>query len=336
MKKVRWGILGTGTIAHKFASDLRLVDNAELVAVGSRSPETAEKFADELGIPLRFGSYEELAKSDGIDIIYIATPNNLHHPNTVLCLNNGKAVLCEKPFALNESQALEMIDLAQNKNLFLMDALWTKFLPHYQKMMEIVRSGSLGEIKVVLGNFGFRANAEPNSRLLDPELGGGSLMDIGIYNIFTTLNILGKPDEIKVSTNTTDQGIDEQCAIIFKYNNGAMANLFSTISADLGTEVEISGTLGRLKMTTPFYDLTSVLELYVHGKKTIIETEKEEGLGYQYEARHATNCLLNGMTESPVVTHSDTVLLMQTLDRIRNLAGIVFPMEQDSNLGRKA
>ncbi len=336
MKKVRWGILGTGNIAHKFASDLRLVDNAELVAVGSRSLETAEKFADELGITISFGSYEELAKSAEVDIIYIATPNNLHHPNTLLCLNNGKAVLCEKPFAMNENQALEMISSARGKNLFLMDALWTKFLPHYQKMIDIVKSGILGDIKAVLANFGFRANAEPNSRLLNPELGGGSLMDIGIYNIFTTLDILGIPDEIKVSTNTTDQGIDEQCAIIFEYNNGAMANLFSTISADLGTEVEISGTLGRLKMTAPFYDSNSVLELYVDGKKTIIETEKEEGLGYQYEARHATNCLLNGLTESPVVTHSDTVLLMQTLERIRNLAGIVFPMEQDSNLGRKA
>lgn len=336
MKKVRWGILGTGTIAHKFASDLRLVDNAELVAIGSRSLETAKKLADEWDIPTSFGSYEELAKSGEVDIVYIATTNNLHHPNTILCLNNGKAVLCEKPFALNENQTLEMTDLAQNKNLFLMDALWTKFLPHYQKMIEIVKSGSLGDIKVVLANFGFCANAEPNSRLLSPELGGGSLMDIGIYNIFTTLDILGKPDEINVSINSTEQGIDEQCTVVFKYNNGAMASLFSSISANLSTEVEISGTLGRLKLTTPFYDSNSVLEYYVDGKKTIIETEKEDGLGYQYEARHATNCLLNGMTESTVVPHADSILLMQTLDKIRSLAGIVFPTEQDSNLNRKA
>lgn len=335
MKKIRWGILGTGTIAHKFASDLRFVENAELVAVGSRSVESAKAFADEFGIPISFGSYEELAQSDEIDIVYIATPNNLHHPNTLLCLNNGKAVLCEKPFALNENQVLEMINLAREKNLFLMDALWTKFLPHYQKMIEIVKGGILGDIKVVLANFGFRANAEPNSRLLNPELGGGSLMDIGIYNIFTTLDILGKPDDINVSVNSTEKRIDEQCAVIFKYNNGAMASLFSSISANLGTEFEISGTLGRLKLTTPFYASTSILEYYVDGEKRVIETEKEEGLGYQYEARHAANCLLNGLTESSVVQHTDSILLMQTLDQIRTLAGIVFPTEQDSHLNRK-
>lgn len=336
MGKNRWGILGTGTIAHKFASDLKFVENAELVAVGSRSLENAKVFADKFNVLLSFGSYQQLAECEEIDIVYIATPNNFHHPNTLLCLNNGKAVLCEKPFALNEKQASEMINLAREKNLFLMDALWTKFLSHYQKMMEIVKSGSLGDIKVVLANFGFRANAEPNSRLLNPELGGGSLMDIGIYNIFTTLDILGKPDEINVSINSTEQGIDEQCAVVFKYDNGAMASLFSTISANLGTEVEISGTLGRLKLATPFYDSTSVLEHYVDGKKTVIETEKEEGLGYQYEARHATNCLLDGKTESTVVPHADSILLMQTLDQIRSLAGIVFPTEQDSNLNRKA
>ncbi len=335
MKKIRWGILGTGIIAHKFASDLKLVENAELIAVGSRSVESGKTFANEFEIPLSFGSYENLAKCDEIDIVYIATPNNLHHPNTLLCLNNGKAVLCEKPFALNENQAFEMIVLSREKNLFLMDALWTKFLPHYQKMIEIVKTGILGDIKVVLANFGFRANAEPDSRLLNPDLGGGSLMDIGIYNIFTTLDILGKPDEINVSVNSTEEGIDEQCAIIFKYNNGAMASLFSSISANLGTEVEISGTLGRLKLTTPFHDATSVLELYVDGKKQIIETEKEQGLGYQYEARHATNCLLNGITESSVVPNSESILLMQTLDQIRSLAGIVFPIEQDSHLNRK-
>jgi len=327
MKKIRWGILGTGTIAHKFASDLKFVENAELVAVGSRSLENAKIFAEEFNIQLSFESYEALAECDQIDIVYIATPNNLHHPNTLLCLNNGKAVICEKPLALNEKQVLEMIALAHQKNLFLMDALWTKFLPHYRKMIEIVKGGTLGEIKVVLANFGFQSNAEPNSRLLNPALGGGSLMDIGIYNIFTTLDILGKPDEINVSINSTKQGIDEQCAVIFRYNNGAMASLFSSIAANLGTEVEISGTLSRLKLTTPFYDSDSVLEYDVDGKKTVIETDKEEGLGYQYEARHATNCLLKGMTESTVVPHADSVLLMQTLDKIRSLAGIVFPNE---------
>lgn len=327
MKKIRWGILGTGTIAHKFASDLKWIKNAELVAVSSRSLKNAEFFCREFDVPLSFGSYEQLAESDEVDIVYIATPNNLHYENTLLCLHNSKAVLCEKPFALNEKQALEMINLARGKNLFLMDALWTKFLPHYQKMMEIVKNGNVGEIQVVLANFGFRAKAAPDSRLLNPAMGGGSLMDIGIYNIFTTLDILGSPDEINVSMNATEKGIDEQCAVIFKYNNGAMASLFSSISTDLGTEVEICGTRGRLKLTTPFYDSNSVLEYYADGQKTIIETEKGEGLGYQHEAQHATDCLLAGITESTIIPHADTITLMQTLDKIRTLAGIVFPNE---------
>lgn len=327
MNKIRWGILGTGTIAHKFASDLKRVENAELIAVGSRSLQSAEVFSKEFSIPLSFGSYEELAACDEIDIVYIATPNNLHHPNASLCLNYGKAVLCEKPFALNAKQASEMIGLARRKNVFLMDALWTKFLPHYQKMIEMVKSGELGEIKMVRANFGFQSNAQPNSRLLNPELGGGSLMDIGIYNVFTAVDILGAPDEISVSTNSTEQGIDEQCAVVFKYHHGAMASLFSSISTNLETEVEICGTLGRLKLTAPFYDSSSVLEHDADGKKTVIQTEKEEGLGYQYEARHATACLLKGSTQSAVVPHAFSILLMQTLDRIRNLAGIVFPNE---------
>lgn len=327
MNKIRWGILGTGTIAHQFASDLKRVENAELVAVGSRSQQSAEIFSGKFDIPLRFGSCDELVACNEIDIIYIATPNNLHHPNILLCLNHGKAVLCEKPFALNAKQASEMIGLARRKNLFLMDALWTKFLPHYQKMIEMVKSGELGQIKIVRANFGFQANAQPNSRLLSPELGGGSLMDIGIYNVFTALDILGEPDEISVSITPTEQGIDEQCAVVFKYNNGAMASLFSSISANLETEVEICGTLGRLKLTAPFYSSTSVLEHDVDGKKTVIRTEKEEGSGYQYESRHATACLLKGNIQSTVVPHSYSILVMQTLDRIRNLAGIVFPDE---------
>ncbi|REC79244.1 gfo/Idh/MocA family oxidoreductase [Chryseobacterium elymi] len=327
MKKIRWGILGTGTIAHKFAADLKYVEGAELTAAGSRSLQKAQSFCEDFNIPFSFGSYKELAESNVVDIIYIATPHNLHQENTLLCLNNSKAVLCEKPFALNAKQATEMIELSRQKKLFLMDALWTKLLPHYQKMMEMVKTGVLGDIQVVLANFGFQANADPASRLLNPESGGGSLMDIGIYNVFTALDVLGKPDEINVSIVAAEQGVDEQCGIIFKYDNGSMASLFSTLSADLATEVEICGTLGRLKLTTPFYEPSSTLEYYANGEKNIIGVEQNAGFGYQFEARHATECLQNGLTESPILTHAGSLLLMQTLDRIRNLSGIVFPGE---------
>lgn len=327
MKKIRWGILGTGSIAHKFAADLKHVKGAELTAVGSRSLQKAQSFCVEFDVPVGFGSYRELAESDVADIIYIATPHNLHHENTILCLNSEKAVLCEKPFALNAKQASEMINMAKQKKLFLMDALWTKFLPHYQKMREMVNSGVVGDVKVVLANFGFRISEDQDSRLVSPEMGGGSLMDIGIYNVFTALDVLGKPDHIDVTTVMNNKGVDEQCALTFRYENGAVANLFSTFSADLSNEVEICGTLGRIKLLSSYFEPSSTLEHYCNGNKKIINVEKSVGFGYHYEAHHATICLQNMDIESSVVPHEYSLVLMQTLDKIRELSGIVFPGE---------
>lgn len=327
MKKIRWGILGIGNIARKFASDLQRVEEAELVAAGSRSLSNAQAFCEEFQIPLPFGSYEALAQSKEVDIIYVATPHSLHHANTLLCLQHNKAVLCEKPFALNARQAAEMIALAQQKQLFLMDALWTKCLPHYTTMMQMVQEGAIGEVKVLLANFGFQMAPDPASRLLDPALGGGSLMDIGIYTVFTALDLLGKPDHIQVHLVTTDQGVDQQCAITFRYNNGAMASLFSTLAVDLSTEVSVCGTKGRIQLGTPFYEPTSVLEYHHGGQKTLPDIDHEGGFGYQYEARHATACMREGLTESPFLTHAKTLQLMEVLDEIRRLGGIVFPGE---------
>lgn len=327
MKKIRWGILGTGNIARKFASDLKRVEDAELIAAGSRSLSHAQAFCEEFHIPFSFGSYEALAQCDEVDIIYIATPHSLHHANTLLCLHHNKAVLCEKPFALNEQQAAEMIALAQQKQLFLMDALWTKCLPHYTTMMQMVEEGAIGEVKVLLANFGFQMAPDPTSRLLDPELGGGSLLDIGIYTVFTALDLLGKPDSIQVHLVKTEQGVDQQCAITFRYANGAMASLFSTLAADLPTDVAVCGTKGRIQMGTPFYEPTSQLEYHHEGIRTVLDVHHQEGFGYQYEARHATTCMRQGLTESPLFTHAKTLQLMQVLDEIRRLGGIVFPGE---------
>ncbi|MDR6969277.1 putative dehydrogenase [Flavobacterium arsenatis] len=327
MKKIRWGILGTGGIAHRFASDMGRVEGAEITAVGSRSLESAENFCSGFDIPFSFGTYKELAESDVVDVVYIATPHSLHHHNTMLCLNGGKSVLCEKPFALNSMQAAEMIGLSHRKELFLMDALWTKCLPHYRRMMEIVESGDLGEIRAVLANFGFRVNPGHSSRLLDPALGGGSLMDIGIYNVFIALDVLGKPDDISARISATADGIDEQCAVTFQYSNGAMASLYSSLSAELSTEVEICGTAGRIKLTTPFHGPASTIEYYADGIKTIIDIDNEGGYGYQHEIRHVNECLRAGLIQSKIVTHVDSLLLMDTLDAIRRLVGIAYPCD---------
>jgi len=324
-KVIRWGILGCGRIAGKFAADLKLVSDAELIAVGSRSQETAAVFADEFNVKYRHASYAALVQNPEVDVIYIATPHNLHYENTILCLNHNKAVLCEKPFAMNKAQSMEMINLARQKNIFLMEALWTKFHPHYLKTMEVLKAGTIGEVKSLLINFGFKPTEPIPKRLFDRQLGGGTMMDIGIYNVFMALSVLGKPDEIFAHMIAAPSGVDEQCAVIFKYKNGAMASLFSTFSANLATEAEICGTKGRLKLTSRFYEPSTILELYpAINVKEIITVPKEDGFGYQYEARHVNYCLQNNLTESPIVSHQDTLLLMETLDKIRSIAGIKY------------
>ncbi|MEO6976811.1 MAG: Gfo/Idh/MocA family oxidoreductase, partial [Mucilaginibacter sp.] len=323
MKTIRWGIIGAGRIAHKFAADLKLVADAELIAIGSRSQETAEEFGDEFDIKYRHDSYDALVENSEVDVIYIATPHNLHHESTLLCLQHNKAVLCEKPFAMNARQAKAMIDLAKEKNLFLMEARWTVFHPHYKKTHEMIGQGLLGDIRSVLINFGFKPEQPIPARMFDPALGGGTLMDIGIYNVFMAMSILGKPDVIEASMTPATTGVDEQCAILFKYNNGAMAQLFSSFSSNMATEADISGTEGRIRLTSRFYEPSATIEYYPKyvDSREVIPVEKEGGVGYQYEARHVNDCLKRGLTESDIIPFADTLLLMETLDKIREIAG---------------
>ena len=329
-KIIRWGILGCGKIARKFASDLCLVEGAELVALGSRNRERGEAFAKDFPAKYIHESYEALVANEEVDVIYIATPHNLHYENTMLCLNHNKAVLCEKPFAINAKQSREMIALAREKNVFLMEALWSKFLPHYNKMQEMIHSGMLGEIKSVLIQFGFKPVPPIAARIFDPALAGGTMLDIGIYNVFFALSILGKPDFIDAVMNAASTGVDEQCAVTFRYNNGAMAQLFSSFSTNLATEAGISGTNGRIRLAHRFYAPDTTIEYYADkaDNHEVIATEKETGWGYQYEARHVCECLRNGLKESPVMRFADTLLLIETLDAIRMKAGIVYDADK--------
>lgn len=329
IKTIRWGILGAGRIAGKFASDLQFVENAELIAVGSRNQQSADNFGKKFNIKYCHNSYASLVQNNEVDVIYIATPHNLHHENTLLCLQHNKAVLCEKPFAINVRQANEMINVAKQKKVFLMEALWTKFHPHYIKLQEMIRQGLVGEIKAVLVNFGFKPVPPVPARLFDPELGGGTVMDIGIYNVFIAISILGTPDHIDAVMTPASTGVDEQCSIVFKYNNGAMAQLFSTFSSNLATEADICGTNGRIRLTSRFYEPSATIEFYKDkvDSKEIITITRETGFGYQYEARHVNDCLIKGITESPVNKFADTILLMETLDEIRKIAGIHYPAD---------
>ena len=321
---IRWGILGCGRIARKFASDLRLVKDAELTAVASRNMETAQTFSNEFPAKHVHDNYEALVKNNDVDVIYVATPHSHHYQHTMLCLENNKAVLCEKAFAVNTEQAKEMISMAQEKKVFLMEALWTKFLPHYNKMQEMISNGKIGTIKSVIINFGFKPQSPVPQRLFDPSLAGGTMLDIGIYNVFMALSVLGKPDEISAVMNPASTGVDEQCSVVFYYKHGSMAHLFSTFASNLATEADINGTNGRIRLSHRFYAPDSMIEYYPGSIDSceVVPVEKEGGWGYQYEARHVGECLRNGKTESPVMSFADTLLLMETLDEIRQKAGI--------------
>src|SRR5579859_430335 len=329
MKTVRWAILGCGKIARKFAGDLKLVKNAELVAVAAREQAAAEAFSKDFPVRFKHGSYQSLVTNPEVDVIYVATPHALHHEHTLLCLNHRKAVLCEKAFAMNFRQAKEMINTAQRQNVFLMEAFWTRFLPHYQLIKKMIAEGRIGKIQNVVADFGFIPTPPVAPRLYDPGLGGGSLLDIGVYPVFLALDLLGRPDEIDALMTPSDQHTDSQCAIQFRYRNGTLAQLFSTFTSNLSTGADIGGDKGRIRLTHRFHGPTTHLEFYPGTVDTRenIPFEQAKGNGYEYEAQHVTDCLLKGLKESPVMKFTDTLLLMETLDLIRAKAGIHYPAD---------
>ena len=326
--KIRWGILGCGKIANKFASDLKLVHDAELKAVASRNPSKLESFSKDHRPHLSFSTYEELVACPDVDAIYIATPHGLHYEHTLLCLNHGKAVLCEKAFALNLRQAEEMVALARAKKVFLMEAFWTKFIPQYEAAMEIIRSGRIGTIKLIQADFGFKAPEPKAQRLYDPMLGGGSLLDIGIYPIFLAQSILGRPTEIRALITPFETGVDEQCVMTMKFADGALAVLSSTFAAETPVEAMIAGTEGRVVMRDRFHNAMATVELVMGKEKPeTIDVHREPGFGYQFEIRHVNECLRKGLVESPVLTLDDSLKLMETLDRVRKACDIRYSVD---------
>lgn len=328
-KTIRWGILGCGKIARKFTSDLLLLPDARLQAVAARHQESADKFAAEYNATRSYGGYEAMLNDPAVDVVYVATPHGLHYDHVMLCLHHGKPVLCEKAFALNRYQAKAMIDEARKRGLFLMEALWSKFIPSYNKLMEILQEGKLGDVRNVQINFGFIPQPPVAARIYDPVLGGGTLLDIGIYNVFYALTALGKPDVIEASMAPANTGVDEQCAMLFKYNNGALAQLLSSYQSHLPTEAFISGTKGRIKLGSRFFTPEATMEFYPErmDSRQEISFAPTQGWGYHYQASHVGECLRKGLTESTVMGHADTMLLMETLDEIRTRAGIIYPAD---------
>lgn len=330
-KTFNWAILGCGKIARKFSSDLKLLPNAKLYATASRNLKKSQDFAAEFGFEKAYGSYNEMLEDESVDVVYIATPHSFHHRQTLMCLEKKKAVLCEKAFAINKNEAQEMINAARKNNTFLMEAFWTMFQPSFNQAMEILKSGDLGKLKVVRSEFAFNAPNDPGKRLYNVELGGGSLLDIGIYPVFAALSSLGKPDIIKSFADFATTGSEESISIIFKYKNGEMANLTSSFSSFSPAQTEYWCESGYLVLHPRWFTPTDITVFKKDEEVKRIKSAHSQGWGYQYEAAHVMECLDEGKIESNRMTWQMSLDLMETLDRIRIDAGIYFP-EHDANL----
>jgi predicted dehydrogenase len=323
---IRWGIVGPGKIARKFADDLRLVPGASLHAVASRSLERSQAFAEAYDTPYAYDSCEALAECPGLDVVYIATPHTSHYEHTMFFIEKGIPVLCEKPFAMDLPQAKRMANLAQQKGVFLMEAVWTRFIPATVQALAWIAEGKIGDLCMVQADFGFKSAYDPASRLFDKALGGGSLLDIGIYPVWLAVNLLGKPaaEHIRAAATFSPSGGDETCSFSFTYEGNRMALGFSTIAANTPIEARIYGEKGSILLHKRWHH-TQQLTLSLYQDKEMLHETIElpyEGWGYAYEARHVADCLANGLTESPLQPLSRTLEVMETLDHIRHLIGL--------------
>lgn len=327
MGKCRWGIISTGNIANRFVHDLALLEEAEVAAVGSRTLEAAEEFAGERCIPRTYGSYEELAADPGIDVVYIGTPHPLHMPNTMMCLDAGKAVLCEKPLGMNAGQAGEMVKAARERNLFLMEGMWTHFFPVAARARELIADGRIGDVRMVHADFGFRMEWDPASRLLDPGLGGGSLLDVGVYPVaMAQMAFGGEPKDVTAIAHMGETGVDEQAGIVLGFESGGLAVLSCAVRTHTETETRIYGTDGWIRIRSPFFKPD---RLAVGSGRDVTEEAaiEIEGHGFTYEIREVIRCLAAGELESPVMPHANSLGVMRTLDRIREQCGLRYPGE---------
>ncbi len=319
---IRWGIMGPGKIARKFARDLPEVPHTELYAVASRDQDRAEAFARECNAAKAYGSYEALARDSNVDAVYIATPHALHQKFSLLCLSHGKAVLCEKPLAMNAMQVEEMIAASKVHKVLLMEAMWTAFLPHFQAAMQKLREGALGEIKSIEADFGFHTPYNPVSRLFNKQLGGGSLLDIGIYPLFLALSVLGMPAEIDARATFFENGADSSCTMHLKYTNNAEARLYSTLLQETSTVAVIKGVEGVLTIHPRFHESSS-FSIEKEGK-----TEQfnfiNRGEGFVHEIEHFCNLLREGKAESPVMTFEISRQLIGLLDGVREKIGLQY------------
>ena len=323
----RWGILASGGIAQAFARDLSYFNNHIVAAVGSRSKESAAAFATEFPGCVAYGSYEELVSDPTLDAIYVATPHPYHVSNTVLALNAGKPVLCEKPFTINAAEAKQMKAAADANGVALMEAMWARFLPHMHRVREILASGVLGDIWAVEADHGQRLSDYANPRHWEPSLGGGALLDLGIYPISFAYMVLGKPDSITSSATFTDKGVDASSTAIFNYKSGAQAILTSNMMVSTPCRATICGTLGKIEIDRTFYN-PAAMRVIMHDGTTTEYPSDYNGHGLREQAKEFERVVRSGAMSSPILTPDESIQIMGSLDEIRRQIGLIYPSEK--------
>lgn len=323
---IRWGILGPGKIAHSFATDLQLVDDGKLMAVASRDIARAKEFANQYDAGHAFGSYQELFECSDVDVIYIATPHTGHMEWAIKAMEHGKHVLCEKPLGVNLKEVQKIIAVAQKHSVFLMEALWSRFNPAIQKVKELIAAGKIGKVSFLRADFAFYGlDRDEKGRLLNPELAGGTVLDIGIYPIFLAYLILGIPNRILSTSNFFKTGAEVQTSMIFEYPD-AQAILYSGLTSKSEMKAEISGRYGSIFIDPRWHE--------TQGFSLVFEDHQERfdlptlGKGYAHEIQEVHACLKGGNLQSNLWSHQNSLDLIGLMDEVRKQNGIVFPFEQ--------
>jgi predicted dehydrogenase len=326
VSQFKWGIIGTGGIARAFSNDIEFLSDHVIAAVGSRSLENAESFVKSVPNAKAYGSYEELIKDPDIDAIYVATPHPSHKENVIAALNAKKPVLCEKPFAVNASEAKEMVTAAKANDVALMEAMWARFLPHYAKIREIVASGVLGHITTIHADHGQRLADQNIPRLIEPSLAGGALLDLGIYPISLAHMVLGIPQSITSTAVFTDKGVDAQTSMILDYVSGAQAILNTTMIVQTPCTAVIAGLKGYLEVNRTFYNPTSMRLTLFDGTVTEYPSDYQ-GHGLREQAVEFARVVKSGAKESPILRWEDTIAIMEIMDTVRSQIGLKYPFD---------
>jgi predicted dehydrogenase len=323
---LRWGILGTGGIAQQFTTDL-LANGFTVTAVGSRSQASADAFALSNGIATAHPSYESLAADPNVDIIYISTPHPYHLPNALLVLGAGKHALVEKPFTLSAAEARQVVELAEQKKLVVLEAMWTRWLPHMIRLREIIAEGTIGDVRTVIADHNQKLSTDPHHRMNAPELGGGALLDLGIYPVSFAWDVLGKPQTIKAISSPTATGVDRQTAILFEYPDGQQALLHCALDTPGPNAAAVIGTAGWIEIERVFYTPTSLTVFNSNGDVVERFEHAVKDRGMQFQAWEAERLVAAGQLSGEVLPTSETVAIMESLDEIRAQIGLVYPGE---------